>query len=98
MKIDFNNIEYGYFISAVHVDDFKIEKGLIEEPIFGKNSQYYFTLGENFDSSDISMFISDAKENVIEKISYEVIEQIQRNIEIYIDIRSNEFIGIVKQR
>lgn len=53
MIIDFNNIEYGYFISVVHVDDFDIEKGLIEEPIIGKNSQYYFVLGDNFDSSDI---------------------------------------------
>lgn len=96
MKIDFNSMESGYFISAVHVDDFEIEKGLIEEPIFGKNSQYYFILGDNFDSSDISMFVSDTKENVIEKISYEEIEPIQRNLELYIDTRSNEFIGISK--
>lgn len=52
MKIDFSSIESGYFISAVHVDDFEIEKGLIEEPIFGKNSQYYFILGDNFDYSN----------------------------------------------
>lgn len=96
MIIDFNNIGYGYFISVVHVDDFDIEKGLIEEPIIGKNSQYYFVLGDNFDSSDISMFVSDAKENVIEKISYEVIEDSHQHIDIYIDIRTNEFIGIVK--
>ena len=44
----------------------------------------------------ISMFVSDAKENVIEKISYEEIEPIQRNLELYIDTRSNEFIGISK--
>lgn len=68
----------------------------MEEPIIGKNDQYYFTLGDNFDSSDISMFISDAKENVMEKISYEIINDIHQHIEIYRDIRSNEFIGIVK--
>lgn len=96
MKINFNNIKYGYFISVVHTNDFEIEKGLIENPIFGKNSQYYFTLGDNFDSSDISMFISDTKENVMEKISYEIINDNLQHIEIYRDIRSNEFIGIVK--
>lgn len=94
--IDFDDVEFGYFISVVLVDNWEIEKGLIEEPIFGKSSQYYFILGDNFDSSDIAMFISDAKENVMEKISYETIKDIHQHIEIYRDIRSNEFVGIVK--
>lgn len=96
IDIDFNDVEFGYFISVVLVDNWEIEKGMIEEPIFGKNSQYYFILGDNFDSSDIAMFISDAKENVMEKISYEIINDRHQHIEIYRDIRSNEFIGIVK--
>lgn len=96
IDIDFNDVELGYFIDVLLVENWEIEKGLVEEPIIGKNDQYYFTLGDNFDSSDISMFISDAKENVMEKISYEIINDIHQHIEIYRDIRSNEFIGIVK--
>nr|BCI56815.1 hypothetical protein [Enterococcus faecium] len=98
IDIDFTDVEFGYFISVVLVDNWEIEKGMIEEPIFGKNSQYYFILGDNFDSSDIAMFISDAKENVMEKISYETIKDIHQHIEIYRDIRSNEFVGIVKMK
>lgn len=96
IDIDFNDVELGYFIDVLLVENWGIEKGLVEEPIIGKNDQYYFTLGDNFDSSDISVFISDAKENVMEKISYEIINDIHQHIEIYRDIRSNEFIGIVK--
>lgn len=71
---------------------------MIEESVFGKNKQYYFILGDNFDTSDISMFISDAKENVMEKISYEIIKDTHQHIEIYRDMHTNEFIGIVKKK
>lgn len=91
-----NDVKSGYFIDVVLVENWEIEKGLVEDPIIGKNGQYYFTLGDNFDSSDISLFISDAKENVMEKISYEILNDRHQHIEIYRDIRSNEFIGIVK--
>ncbi|WP_429947976.1 hypothetical protein [Enterococcus sp. DIV1297f] len=91
-----NDVKSGYFIDAVLVENWEIEKGLVEDPIIGKNGQYYFALGDNFDSSDISLFISDSKENVMEKISYEIINDRHQHIEIYRDIRSNEFIGIVK--
>lgn len=91
-----NDVKLGYFIGVVLVENWEIEKGLVEDPIIGKNGQYYFTLGDNFDSSDIALFISDAKENVMEKISYEIIDDRHQHIEIYRDIRSNEFIGIVK--
>ncbi|MDB1688325.1 hypothetical protein [Enterococcus casseliflavus] len=90
-----NDVKSGYFIEVILVENWEIEKGLVEDPIIGKNGQYYFTLGDNFDSSDISLFISDAKENVMEKISYEIINDRHQHIEIYRDIRSNEFIGIV---
>ncbi|SFE52959.1 hypothetical protein SAMN04487887_11517 [Enterococcus casseliflavus] len=91
-----NDVKSGYFIDVVLVENWEIEKGLVEDPIIGKNGQYYFTLGDNFDSSDISLFISDAKENVMEKISYEILNDRHQHIEIYRNIRSNEFIGIVK--
>ncbi|OTO90159.1 hypothetical protein [Enterococcus sp. DIV0385] len=90
-----NDVKLGYFIGVGLVENWEMEKGLVEDPIIGKNGQYYFTLGDNFDSSDISLFISDAKENVMEKISYEIINDRHQHIEIYRDIRSNEFIGIV---
>lgn len=98
MDIDFNDVELGYFIGVVLIENWEIEKGLVEEPIIGKNSLYYFTLGDNFDLSDISMFILDAKENVMEKISYEIINDAHQHIEIYRDIRLDEFIGIVKMK
>lgn len=100
MELKFDNIKFGYFVSGINIEDWKIEEGLNEEPVFGKNNEYYFTLGDNHDTSDIAMFISEVQKNVIEKISYEEIKvlqrNIQKNIELYRNIKTNEFTGIVK--
>lgn len=100
MKLEFDNIKFGYFVSEINVEDWEIEEKLIEDPVFGKNSDYYFTLGDNYDTSDIAMFVSEVRENVIEKIPYEEIKDlpknIQKNIELYRNIKTNEFTGIVK--
>lgn len=90
-------IQFEYFIGLIKIENWKIEKGLDEDLIIGKNEDYYFTLGDNHDSSDQAMFNIEFKENVIEKVFYEKNENIEMNIELFRNIKTNEYTGVVRK-